>query len=101
MLVQGTFHEIFLWYDHVNIYCYNFSFCLFDYSINFAHSIIYFVSAFFSNISDTLSKLPDQEDLSGAAIALLRLQDTYDLPTENLAKGRIQGVQYSPQLTCE
>jgi len=56
---------------------------------------------FLSNISDTLVNFPDNEDMAGAAIALLRLQDTYALPTEKLAKGKIKGVQYSPELTAE
>uniref|UniRef100_A0A0K0FJG2 procollagen-proline 4-dioxygenase n=1 Tax=Strongyloides venezuelensis TaxID=75913 RepID=A0A0K0FJG2_STRVS len=36
-------------------------------------------------------KYPDDEDLTGAAIALLRLQDTYNLSTSELADGIIQG----------
>jgi len=56
---------------------------------------------FLTNISDTLTKFPDQEDLSGAAVALLRLQDTYALTTGKLAKGNIAGVQYSPELSAE
>ncbi|XP_077504406.1 prolyl 4-hydroxylase subunit alpha-1 isoform X1 [Amblyomma americanum] len=37
-------------------------------------------------------RFPDEEDLTGAAFALLRLQDTYRLDTASLAKGHIQGV---------
>ena len=36
---------------------------------------------------------PDEEDLSGAATAVMRLQDTYRLETAQLAKGNIQGMQ--------
>uniref|UniRef100_A0A0N5C9F1 procollagen-proline 4-dioxygenase n=1 Tax=Strongyloides papillosus TaxID=174720 RepID=A0A0N5C9F1_STREA len=36
-------------------------------------------------------KYPDDEDLTGAALALLRLQDTYNLSTSELADGIIQG----------
>ncbi|GMS90592.1 hypothetical protein PENTCL1PPCAC_12767, partial [Pristionchus entomophagus] len=36
---------------------------------------------------------PTEEDLTGAAIGLLRLQDTYRLDTKQLADGRIFGVQ--------
>ncbi|KAH9361565.1 hypothetical protein HPB48_001442 [Haemaphysalis longicornis] len=46
-------------------------------------------------------RFPDEEDLTGAAIALLRLQDTYRLDTASLAKGRIQGVtRPSPELSA-
>ncbi|GMT24855.1 hypothetical protein PFISCL1PPCAC_16152, partial [Pristionchus fissidentatus] len=36
-------------------------------------------------------KFPKEEDLSGAATALLRLQDTYKLDTHDLANGKILG----------
>ena len=42
---------------------------------------------------------PNQEDLNGAASALLRLQDTYDLPTTKIALGELGGVKTSPRLT--
>lgn len=46
-------------------------------------------------------RFPDEEDLTGAAVALLRLQDTYRLDTASLAKGRIQGVtRPSPELSA-
>ncbi|XP_023229578.1 prolyl 4-hydroxylase subunit alpha-1-like [Centruroides sculpturatus] len=45
-------------------------------------------------------KFPDDEDLTGAAAALLRLQDTYKLETSSLAKGLIKGVKPSPELTA-
>lgn len=46
-------------------------------------------------------RFPDEEDLTGAAFALLRLQDTYRLDTASLAKGRIQGVtRPSPELSA-
>lgn len=34
---------------------------------------------------------PDEEDLNGAATALMRLQDTYNLDTSQLARGQILG----------
>ena len=46
-----------------------------------------------------MSSFPDQEDLAGAANALLRLQDTYALSTSKLAMGDIKGVRDSPQMT--
>lgn len=45
-------------------------------------------------------KFPTDEDLNGAAIALTRLQDTYNLDTTSLASGELNGVKYSTQLTC-
>nr|XP_053628395.1 prolyl 4-hydroxylase subunit alpha-1-like isoform X1 [Cherax quadricarinatus]XP_053628396.1 prolyl 4-hydroxylase subunit alpha-1-like isoform X1 [Cherax quadricarinatus]XP_053628397.1 prolyl 4-hydroxylase subunit alpha-1-like isoform X1 [Cherax quadricarinatus]XP_053628398.1 prolyl 4-hydroxylase subunit alpha-1-like isoform X1 [Cherax quadricarinatus]XP_053628399.1 prolyl 4-hydroxylase subunit alpha-1-like isoform X1 [Cherax quadricarinatus]XP_053628401.1 prolyl 4-hydroxylase subunit alpha- len=34
---------------------------------------------------------PDEEDLNGVAVALMRLQDTYNLDTSQLARGHIYG----------
>ncbi|CAN7993356.1 unnamed protein product [Ixodes hexagonus] len=45
-------------------------------------------------------RFPDEEDLTGAAVALLRLQDTYHLDTASLASGHIQGVKPSPELSA-
>jgi len=45
-------------------------------------------------------KFPTEEDLTGAAVALMRLQDTYHLSTSSLARGELNGVQYSTQLTA-
>ena len=42
---------------------------------------------------------PTDEDLSGAAVALMRLQDTYGLDTHSLAKGELLGKKYARQLT--
>ena len=44
---------------------------------------------------------PDTDDLTGAATALLRLQDTYRLTTESIAKGDFAEINKSPPLTCE
>jgi len=56
---------------------------------------------FLQSISRTLEDFPDQEDLTGAASALIRLQDTYALETKKLARGEIQGIQYSPILSAD
>ncbi|GBM54730.1 Prolyl 4-hydroxylase subunit alpha-1 [Araneus ventricosus] len=45
------------------------------------------------NISFVGLSFPDQEDLKGAATALLRLQDTYLLDTSQLARGEIAGAR--------
>lgn len=39
-------------------------------------------------------KFPSDEDLTGAAVALLRLQDTYQLDTSSVARGKLNGIQY-------
>ncbi|WKY00171.1 hypothetical protein Q1695_014771 [Nippostrongylus brasiliensis] len=43
--------------------------------------------------SDFGVRFPTEEDLAGAAIGLLRLQDTYRLDTRDIANGRILAVQ--------
>lgn len=43
-------------------------------------------------------KFPEDEDLTGAAEALLRLQDTYKLDTSTLARGQISGTKQSHEL---
>ena len=45
------------------------------------------------------SDFPDESDLEGAATALMRLQDTYALSTDKIAKGELQGVTNSPELS--
>ena len=44
-------------------------------------------------------KFPTEEDLNGAAVALMRLQDTYKLETAQVARGVLNGVQYSTGLS--
>jgi hypothetical protein len=41
------------------------------------------------------SDFPNSEDLHGAAIALVRLQDTYQLNVTDLADGHYYGVDHS------
>uniref|UniRef100_A0A146M0J2 procollagen-proline 4-dioxygenase n=1 Tax=Lygus hesperus TaxID=30085 RepID=A0A146M0J2_LYGHE len=45
-------------------------------------------------------KFPTDEDLTGAAAALIRLQDTYAMDTSSLAKGELMGVKYTTQLSA-
>ncbi|XP_045468904.1 prolyl 4-hydroxylase subunit alpha-2-like [Harmonia axyridis] len=45
-------------------------------------------------------KFPTYEDLNGAAVALTRLQDTYNLETSSLARGELNGVKYSAELSA-
>lgn len=37
--------------------------------------------------------MPKEEDLNGAALALVRLQDTYNLNMSDLARGEVLGYQ--------
>ena len=57
---------------------------------------------FITNIAELRErmKFPSDEDLSGAAIALTRLQDTYRLDTSSLARGELNGVKYSSELSA-
>lgn len=57
--------------------------------------------AFVANITISRSdlKFPTDEDLNGAAVALMRLQDTYKLDTSQVARGVLNGVQYSTGLS--
>lgn len=52
--------------------------------------------AFLENVTDYRNQLkfPSDEDLNGAAVALMRLQDTYQLETASIARGELNGVQY-------
>lgn len=43
---------------------------------------------------------PDQEDLHGAATGLMRLQDTYNLNTRDMADGILNGVNYDTKMTA-
>ncbi|XP_060526427.1 prolyl 4-hydroxylase subunit alpha-1 isoform X2 [Cylas formicarius] len=55
-----------------------------------------------ANISyfrDTM-EFPTDEDLNGAAVALTRLQDTYRLETSSLARGELNGVKYSAEMSA-
>jgi len=45
-------------------------------------------------------KWPSDEDLNGAAVGLMRLQDTYHLDTASLARGELNGKSYGTTLTA-
>lgn len=45
-------------------------------------------------------KFPEEEDLSGAATAILRLQDVYKLDSTDLSNGIILGEKVSHKLTA-
>ncbi|XP_044727086.1 prolyl 4-hydroxylase subunit alpha-2 isoform X2 [Chrysoperla carnea] len=46
-------------------------------------------------------KLPNDEDLNGAAVALIRLQDTYRLDTNAIANGILNGIQFPTELSVD
>ena len=54
---------------------------------------------FMSKLEGHTALFPTSDDLEGAATALMRLQDTYALPTEKIAKGDLQGIKDSPELS--
>ena len=42
---------------------------------------------------------PSDEDLTGAAMGLMRLQDTYKLDVHEISEGKLLGKKYSSPLT--
>ncbi|KAM6106119.1 LOW QUALITY PROTEIN: prolyl 4-hydroxylase subunit alpha-1 [Pterocles gutturalis] len=55
---------------------------------------------FISNMTIQRQFFPNDEDQTGAAKALLRLQDTYNLDTDTLSRGNLPGVKHK-SLTAE
>lgn len=56
---------------------------------------------FISNLTIQRQFFPNEEDETGAAKALMRLQDTYKLDTEMISKGEFPGTKYRSVLTVE
>ncbi|XP_023785820.1 prolyl 4-hydroxylase subunit alpha-1 [Cyanistes caeruleus] len=56
---------------------------------------------FISNMTIQRQFFPNDEDQTGAAKALLRLQDTYNLDTDTLSRGNLPGVKHKSFLTAE
>ncbi len=63
------------------------------------NGIFIFPPDFMAKVQEKIDLLPTTEDLEGSAQALLRLQDTYSLPTEKMARGELQGLKESATLT--
>ncbi|TKR86888.1 hypothetical protein L596_011391 [Steinernema carpocapsae] len=61
-----------------------------------------FAQEYINNITDSRStvKYPTNEDLDGAAVALLRLQDTYKLEAKDLSRGIIGGEKLGRELNA-
>ena len=49
---------------------------------------------------DQVLKWPSDEDLNGAAVALMRLQDTYQVEPQDLADGVLKGFRAGVELTA-
>ncbi|KAM9846532.1 prolyl 4-hydroxylase subunit alpha-2 isoform 3-T3 [Aulostomus maculatus] len=56
---------------------------------------------FISNMSMHRQFFPDEEDETGAAKALMRLQDTYQLDSEAFSKGKLPGMHSNAMLTVD
>ncbi|KAM9364477.1 prolyl 4-hydroxylase subunit alpha-1b isoform 2-T2 [Pholidichthys leucotaenia] len=56
---------------------------------------------FISNLTIQRQHFPTNEDQTGAAKALLRLQDTYRLDTNTISTGNLPGVKHKSQMTVE
>ncbi|XP_078055574.1 prolyl 4-hydroxylase subunit alpha-1b isoform X1 [Mustelus asterias] len=56
---------------------------------------------FISNLTIQRQHLPNDEDQTGAAKALIRLQDTYNLDAETISMGNLPGVKHKTTLTAE
>lgn len=64
--------------------------------INIYHNVLVNVAGFVKNMTrmKEVLKFPSEEDLSGAASALVRLQDLYRLDTAEVAQGLLNGIKY-------
>ncbi|XP_048864539.1 prolyl 4-hydroxylase subunit alpha-1b isoform X2 [Brienomyrus brachyistius] len=56
---------------------------------------------FISNLTIQRQYFPSDEDQTGAAKALLRLQDTYQLDTNTISTGNLPGVTHKSSMTVE
>uniref|UniRef100_A0A4W3JH91 procollagen-proline 4-dioxygenase n=1 Tax=Callorhinchus milii TaxID=7868 RepID=A0A4W3JH91_CALMI len=56
---------------------------------------------FIANLSLQRQRFPTDEDESGAALALMRLQDTYKLDSDSISRGNLPGVKYRTSLTVD
>lgn len=54
---------------------------------------------FLEQVSTSASALPTSDDLYGAAAAIFRLQDTYQLPAEAISSASVPQLHGSPPLT--
>uniref|UniRef100_A0AAV2JPL6 Prolyl 4-hydroxylase subunit alpha-1 n=1 Tax=Knipowitschia caucasica TaxID=637954 RepID=A0AAV2JPL6_KNICA len=60
-----------------------------------------FSAGFISNLTIQRQHFPSDEDQTGAAKALLRLQDTYRLDSNTISTGNLPGATYKSRMTAE
>nr|XP_039269092.1 prolyl 4-hydroxylase subunit alpha-1-like [Styela clava] len=58
-------------------------------------------TTFLGQLRDIRPNLPGDEDVQGTAKALMRLQDTYDLDTHDLAQGKVKSSYAGRKLTAD
>ncbi|XP_051897414.1 prolyl 4-hydroxylase subunit alpha-1-like isoform X2 [Pristis pectinata] len=56
---------------------------------------------FISNLTIQRQYFPNDEDQTGAAKALIRLQDTYNLDADTISQGNLPGVKHKTSLSVE
>ncbi|XP_072881491.1 prolyl 4-hydroxylase subunit alpha-1b isoform X1 [Hemitrygon akajei] len=56
---------------------------------------------FISNLTIQRQHFPNDEDQTGAAKALIRLQDTYNLDADTISQGNLPGVKHKTSLSVE
>ncbi|XP_067828556.1 prolyl 4-hydroxylase subunit alpha-1b isoform X4 [Heptranchias perlo] len=56
---------------------------------------------FISNLTIQRQHFPTDEDQTGAAKALIRLQDTYNLDADTISQGNLPGVKHKTSLSAE
>lgn len=61
--------------------------------------VLYVFLALLAEFEARRSELPDDEDLDGVVSAVLRLQDTYQLPAAKIADGTFSPRKLSPPMT--
>lgn len=89
-------------YQGITIINKNITFNIYHLNFNFSELFEIFLEEMTNNLTDSDNiKFPTNEDLSGAAVALTRLQDTYNLDTQSIARGELNGIKYSTELTCK
>ena len=66
-----------------------------------SNSAEYFIRNITQGRLDNSVRYPDEEDLEGAAVALLRLQDTYKLSTKELSQGIVDGEAVGKPLSAQ
>ena len=73
--------------------------------LNLANRLIDLYRSIYPDLQRDMARysveLPTSSDLQGAAEAMIRLQETYELSTNDTANGTIRGVQASQSLASE